>query len=207
VSSLDRSKRTRTNVVAGATGAGKSSLISRLLAQRPLNESWAVLVNDFGRVHLRNSVETPAEGVVIREVAGCICCTAQLVLRTALADTLRRSCPDRLLIEASAAAEPKALLGLLRDRGIAEAIDLRSTLCVINIEQLSMPLYRENKTYREQIASADAIYITGTRGSDASALHGAHAALHELKSAATVVFSESEPLGTNVLDAACSGTR
>src|SRR5690349_5061130 len=94
-------------LVTGATGAGKTTYLSRLLAARPSGERWAVLVNDFGTAKLE-----PQPDVLVREVAGCICCSAQVSLRTAVIALLRER-PARLLIEASAAAHPDAIVAVL----------------------------------------------------------------------------------------------
>ena len=120
--------RTATHVVTGATGAGKTTHIARMLAQRPPAERWAVVVNDFGKATLDEAPGVRQGEVVVREVTGCACCTSQVALRVALVDLLRRARPHRLLIEASSAAEPEALLKVLREPGIAQAIDLQPTI-------------------------------------------------------------------------------
>ena len=113
-----------THLVTGATGAGKTSHIARVLARRPSGERWAVLMNDFGATTLAHAPGVAEGDVVVREVAGCICCTSQVALRVALVRLLREVKPKRLLIEASSAAEPEALVEVLREPGIAPAIDL-----------------------------------------------------------------------------------
>lgn len=64
-----------THLVAGPLGAGKTSLIRHLLAQRPVGERWAVLINEFGQVGLDAALlETGEDGISLVEVAGgCLC--------------------------------------------------------------------------------------------------------------------------------------
>jgi G3E family GTPase len=194
-----------TNLVTGATGAGKSTAIARLLDHRPAGQHWAVLVNDFGPRDIRSAQSTTEEHVTFREVAGCVCCTGQVALRAALVKMLRSFAPQRLLIEASAAAQPAALLRLLREPGIANAIELRSTLCVVDAKQLGDSRYLENDVYREQITSADAIYISKTDAMTAAERVAADAALKALRSGSVVVFHQSEPFDLELLDAASTG--
>jgi len=144
------------NVVMGARGAGKTSFILRLLAGKPPEERWAILVNDFGRATIA-SVALPSHELAVRDVAGCICCTAQVTLRTALVALIRESQPRRLLVEASAAAEPESLLSVLRERGIAASIELGPTLTVIARHQLSDPRYALSEAYRKQLNMADVV--------------------------------------------------
>jgi G3E family GTPase len=65
-----------THVIAGPLGAGKTSLIKHLLAQRPAGERWAVLINEFGQIGLDAALLTQdADGIALGEVAGgCLCC-------------------------------------------------------------------------------------------------------------------------------------
>ncbi|NQD97095.1 cobalamin biosynthesis protein CobW, partial [Pseudomonas sp. CrR25] len=64
-------KHIPTHLIGGPLGAGKTSLIRQLLAQRPAHERWAVLINEFGQIGLDAALlETDAEGVALGEVAG-----------------------------------------------------------------------------------------------------------------------------------------
>ena len=144
----------RANVVMGATGAGKTSFILQLLAGKPPGERWAVLVNDVGRSTIGN-VTVGSRELVVRDVAGCICCTAQVALRTALVALMRETRPQRLLVEASAAAEPEAVLSVLRERGIATAITLGPTVTIFARHHLADPRYARSTAYGKQLLSGD----------------------------------------------------
>lgn len=155
--------RTPALLVIGATGAGKTSLVSRLLLRRPESERWAVLVNDFGTTTLAGAgacgVAEPS--VAVREVGGCICCTAHVALRIALVTLIRETRPQRIIIEAAGAASPRALLHVLSEPGLAAALELRKTLCVVAPNQIADPRYTSSDVYREQITAADGIIAAG----------------------------------------------
>ena len=76
-----------THLIAGPLGAGKTSLIRHLLAQRPAHERWAVLINEFGQIGLDAALLTRNDdGIAIAEVAGgCVCCVNGAPSRLALA--------------------------------------------------------------------------------------------------------------------------
>lgn len=107
-----------THVIAGPLGAGKTSLIRHLMAQRPQGERWAVLVNEFGQVGLDAALLSRDEdGVAIGEVAGgCLCCVNGMPFQVGLGRLLRKARPDRLFIEPSGLGHP---LQLLRQLGQA----------------------------------------------------------------------------------------
>jgi energy-coupling factor transporter ATP-binding protein EcfA2 len=193
----------QTLALVGETGAGKSTAITLLLCRRPAEQHWAVLVNDFGSCDIHSVHSTSPEHLTFREVAGCICCTAQVAVRTALVKMLRGFAPQRLLIEASSAAEPIALVHLLHESGIANALELRSTLCVVNTKQLGDKRYLANAVYREQIRSADAIYISNNGAMTAVERASARNQLEALRSEPVVAFfDESEPFDVELLDMA-----
>jgi G3E family GTPase len=147
------------NVVFGATGAGKTTMIHHLLTHRTARERWSVLMNDFGAATLTGAVGISGNGVVVREVAGCICCSARVALRTALVSLVRAEKPHRLMIEASAVAQPDAIFLVLREPGIAPVLDVRSTLAAADAKHLIDPRYIANATYRAQLAASSVVVL------------------------------------------------
>ena len=107
------------NIISGPLGVGKTTTINQLLAQRPSNERWAVLVNEYGLVGLDAALlesspdNARRPSVEIREVAGgCICCSAGFMFDMSLVLLLQRR-PDRLLIEPTGLAALSGILNTL----------------------------------------------------------------------------------------------
>ena len=140
-------KRTIVNVISGPLGVGKTTAVNHLLSQRPSDERWAVLVNEYGLVGLDaalidSQVDQGRSAVEIREVAGgCICCSAGLIFKVSLTLLLQRK-PDRLIIEPTGLAVLSGILETLSLPGIREAVDLRSVICLLNPNQLDRDLLR-----------------------------------------------------------------
>jgi CobW/HypB/UreG, nucleotide-binding domain len=115
-----------TLVLIGPGGAGKTALISRLLAARPHAETWAVLANDRGPVRIG-----PRDGVTVAEIgAGCVCCTAQVALRVALTRLLREARPARLFVELDAASHTREALKTLRNPWLASVLAIEAVVGV-----------------------------------------------------------------------------
>lgn len=128
-----------THVIAGPLGAGKTSLIKHLLAQRPANERWAVLINEFGQIGLDAALLTQDDdGIALGEVAGgCLCCVNGAPFQVGLGRLLRKAKPDRLFIEPSGLGHPAQLLKQLREAPWQEVLAVQPCVMVLDAQALA----------------------------------------------------------------------
>lgn len=128
-----------THVIAGPLGAGKTTLIRHLLAQRPANERWAVLINEFGLVGLDAALLSRDEdGIAIGEVAGgCLCCVNGMPFQVGLGRLLRKARPDRLFIEPSGLGHPLQLLAQLQQAPWAGVLTIQPLLMVLDAQSMA----------------------------------------------------------------------
>ncbi|SDJ05134.1 GTPase, G3E family [Pseudomonas flavescens] len=132
-------KQIPTHLIAGPLGAGKTSLIRQLLAQRPADQRWAVLINEFGQVGLDAALLSRDEdGLSVSEVAGgCLCCVNGLPFQVGLGRLLRKARPDRLFIEPSGLGHPLSLLEQLRQAPWAGVLAVQPLLMVLDAAALA----------------------------------------------------------------------
>ncbi|MGF6126271.1 Ni2+-binding GTPase involved in maturation of urease and hydrogenase [Pseudomonas frederiksbergensis] len=128
-----------THVIAGPLGAGKTSLIKHLLAQRPTNERWAVLINEFGQIGLDVALLTQdADGIALGEVAGgCLCCVNGAPFQIGLGRLLRKARPDRLFIEPSGLGHPAQLLRQLSEAPWMGVLAVQPCVLVLDAQALA----------------------------------------------------------------------
>jgi G3E family GTPase len=152
-------KPVSTNIITGFLGVGKTSLIKALLAKKPKDEVWAVLINEFGEVGLDSHLlGAGAPKVVIKEVAGgCLCCAAGLPIQVAINQLLAKAKPDRLIIEPTGLGHTDQILALLQSEYYQQVISLDSTLCLIDARKVSVTAYRENELFIKQLQCSDVI--------------------------------------------------
>ncbi|HDE1188262.1 TPA: CobW family GTP-binding protein [Klebsiella quasipneumoniae] len=148
---------TRTNLITGFLGSGKTTSILHLLAQKPADEKWAVLVNEFGEVGIDGALLADS-GALLKEIpGGCMCCVNGLPMQVGLNTLLRQGKPDRLLIEPTGLGHPKQILDILTAAVYEPWIDLRATLCILDPRQLLYEKAVNNDNFRDQLAAADII--------------------------------------------------
>ncbi|MGE1174132.1 GTP-binding protein [Pseudomonas sp. BW7P1] len=128
-----------THVIAGPLGAGKTSLIRQLMTQRPADERWAVLINEFGQIGIDAALLTrDADGIALGEVAGgCLCCVNGAPFQIGLGRLLRKAQPDRLFIEPSGLGHPATLMQQLRDAPWRGVLAVQPSVLVLDAQALA----------------------------------------------------------------------
>lgn len=158
-----------THVIAGPLGAGKTSLIKHLLAQRPANERWAVLINEFGQIGLDAALLTQDDdGIALGEVAGgCLCCVNGAPFQVGLGRLLRKAKPDRLFIEPSGLGHPAQLLKQLREAPWQNVLAVQPCVLVLDAQALAAgkPL---PQAQQEALASAGLLVLNKDEALDAA---------------------------------------
>ncbi|PPS24355.1 CobW family GTP-binding protein [Pseudomonas amygdali] len=149
-----------THVIGGPLGAGKTSLIRRLLAQKPAHERWAVLINEFGQIGLDAALlTTDADGIALGEVAGgCLCCVNGVPFQIGLGRLLRKARPDRLLIEPSGLGHPAQLMAQLREAPWRGVLNVQPGVVVLDAQAMlaGQPL---PSTQQEALADAGLVVM------------------------------------------------
>ncbi|GAB3261586.1 CobW family GTP-binding protein [Chitinimonas naiadis] len=162
-------QRVPVNLITGFLGVGKTTAIRRLLANKPADEYWAVLVNEFGEVGIDGAaIAASGEALNVVEVpGGCICCTTSPMLKVSLTKLLRQRRPDRLIIEPSGLGHPAGIIDVLRDEYLIKALDVRATVTLVDPRQLDDSRYTTHEVWRDQIALADVLIANKCDRADA----------------------------------------
>ena len=102
------------NVFSGFLGTGKSTALRHLLAQKPKDERWAVLVNEYGEIGIDGVVLSEihnGDDLLVKELpGGCICCSSGFSFKLAILFLIRKRNPDRILIEPTGLATLNSII-------------------------------------------------------------------------------------------------
>lgn len=146
------------NIITGFLGVGKTTAIKHILANKPTNQRWAIIINEFGAVSIDQTAIDEQDGLVIKEVAGgCICCTANVPMQVTLTSILRNQKPDRILIEPTGMGHPASILDLLQSKYLKDILEIRATICLVDPRRWADANVRSHETFQDQINLADVL--------------------------------------------------
>ncbi|MFQ3215642.1 MAG: G3E family GTPase [Paraperlucidibaca sp.] len=153
-------KKLSVHLVTGFLGAGKTTLISRWMAEKPVDERWAILVNEFGQIGI-DQTAWAGDDVFIQEVAGgCICCLQNMPLQLALGKITSRGDIDRLIIEPTGLGHPTQIIEMLQEAHWQPYLSLAASVCVLDARMLNDARVREHETFIAQVAVADVLLFS-----------------------------------------------
>lgn len=152
-----------THIITGFLGVGKTTALNYLLTQKPESETWAIIVNEFGKVGIDQVAFPEADGVQIKEIAGgCVCCALGPALTINLATLIRRVKPNRLIIEPTGLGHPTGLIDIIQGISFADVLSLQSIICLLDPRTLENPDYLQHPTFSDQLNLADIVVINKT---------------------------------------------
>ncbi|MEB6676167.1 CobW family GTP-binding protein [Acinetobacter haemolyticus] len=158
-------KAVPTHIISGFLGAGKTTLLQHLLTQKPKNEVWAILMNEFGQIGVDQQLITQQSGYAVKELlGGCLCCSSQLPMQIALSRLLSESKPDRLFIEPTGLGHPAQLLEQLTEPHWHSSLDMRVLVVVVDGSRLHDKPWVQQHLYTDQLKAAQVVVISHKDG-------------------------------------------
>jgi G3E family GTPase len=175
------------HIVAGFLGAGKTTLMNRVLAGLPDDCKAALVVNDFGDVALDGAL-IDRGGYALRELAsGCVCCTLKGPLLETLQYLVEEESPDLILMETTGVAEPAEIASSLRSGRLANSLVLGNIVCLV--DAASFLRYEKGLIILgKQVAQANTILINKTDLVDAKVLSAVQDRVDFLRTPDAAVF-------------------
>jgi len=154
---------TRAHIITGSFGSGKTTAIRWLMARKPEEELWVVILNEFtdAGIDALSVAESSRGNYDVRLVAGgCLCCVGELEFGKQLRDLLRNFKPARLLIEPSGAGHAADIVDTLALYEAQQALQLDSVICLIDPQDTGRILEKRPPIEWSQIQSADALLLS-----------------------------------------------
>ena len=194
---------TKIDIVSGFLGAGKTTLIKKLLAEAFQGEKLVLIENEFGEISIDGGF-LKESGVQISEMSsGCICCSLVGDFNKALKDVHQQFAPDRILIEPSGVGKLSDVIVAVENT-VADVPELKLNSFVTVADATKVKVYMKNfgEFYNNQIESAGTIILSRTQRLNQEKLEAAVALLREKNPNAAILTTPWDELdGKTILSA------
>lgn len=172
-------------LVTGFLGAGKTTLVNRVLQQAD-GRRIAAVVNDFGAINIDAELIAGAEDGVVSLANGCICCSLEGDLLRTLSNLLRRTPrPEAIVIETSGVADPEDIIRNLMDPVIWREAPLETVLCVVDAAAPEVQL--DDPLFLSQLRAADLVAVSKGDLVDQASLDQCRRSLSQINRRAALV--------------------
>ena len=154
---------TKTDIFSGFLGAGKTTLIRKLIAEGYKGEKLVLIENEFGDIAIDGSFLKDA-GIEITEMnSGCICCTLVGDFRKALQQVVEEYAPDRIIIEPSGVGK---LSDVAKAVEAVDGIEIGAKVTVVDANKCKMYMRNFGEFFNDQVQNADLIVLSRTSTAD-----------------------------------------
>ena len=192
---------TKIDIFSGFLGAGKTTLIKKLIAEAYQGEQLVLIENEFGEIGIDGGFLKDS-GVQINEMnSGCICCSLVGDFATALHQVIEQYHPDRILIEPSGVGKLSDVIRAVQSADTAGAV-LNGFTTVADAGKVKMYMKNFGEFYNNQIEHASTIILSRTQGVKEDKLEAAVALLREHNAQASIITTPWDQLtGKQILAA------
>ncbi|MBQ2330093.1 MAG: GTP-binding protein [Oscillospiraceae bacterium] len=198
---------TTVDIFSGFLGAGKTTLIKKLIKESFKGKRVVLIENEFGEIGIDGSF-LKESGIKINELNdGCICCSLVGDFRSALREVIEKYEPELILIEPSGVGKLSDVTRAVE--GVADElpIELRSFVAVADAKKVRMYMKNFGEFYDDQISHASAIVLSRTKGMDEDKLAAAVALIRAKNPTASIVTTDWDLIsGDQILEVMHGGS-
>ena len=193
---------TKIDIISGFLGAGKTTLIKKLIKEALGGEKVVLIENEFGEIGIDGGFLKEA-GIEITEMnSGCICCTLVGDFGAALRDVITKYSPDRIIIEPSGVGKLSDVIKAVADvKKDFDDVELNSFITVADAGKTTMYMKNFGEFFNDQIENANTIALSRTAKTPENKLDKAVAAIKEHNDKAVIITTDWDSLtGKQILD-------
>ena len=197
---------TKIDIISGFLGAGKTTLIKKLIAEGFNGEKLVLIENEFGEIGIDGGFLKDA-GVQINEMnSGCICCSLVGDFGKALEQVLHDYTPDRIIIEPSGVGKLSDVMKAVADLDDAD-IEINSASTVVDAGKCKMYMKNFGEFFNNQVESAGTIILSRTQNLDDEKLKAVVAMLKEHNDKATIITTPWDDIDGKQIVSAMEGEK
>ena len=199
---MEDNEMTKVDIISGFLGAGKTTLIAKLLKEAFPGEQIVLIENEFGEIGIDGGF-LKESGVEIREMnSGCICCSLVGDFGTSLKEVVEKYHPDRIIIEPSGVGKLSDVIKAVKDLHIENEIRLNSASTVADASKVKVYMKNFGEFFNNQIEHAGTIILSRTQNVSEAKLKTDIELIRSLNKDAHIITTPWDDInGKQILDA------
>ena len=199
---MEDNEMTKVDIISGFLGAGKTTLIAKLLKEAFPGEQVVLIENEFGEIGIDGGF-LKESGVEIREMnSGCICCSLVGDFGTSLKEVVEKYHPDRIIIEPSGVGKLSDVIKAVKDLHIENEIRLNSASTVADASKVKVYMKNFGEFFNNQIEHAGTIILSRTQNVSEAKLKTDIELIRSLNKDAHIITTPWDDInGKQILDA------
>ncbi|MCI8780597.1 MAG: GTP-binding protein [Lachnospiraceae bacterium] len=188
------------DIISGFLGAGKTTLIKKLIAEAFPGEKLVLIENEFGEIGIDGGFLKEA-GIQITEMnSGCICCSLVGDFGEALKEVLEKYAPDRVIIEPSGVGKLSDVVKAVKN--IGDAVAINSTATVVDASKCKMYMKNYGEFYNNQVEYAGTVILSRTQNISEEKLDACLKMIREKNQEASIITTPWDEINAkNILEA------
>ena len=189
----------KVNIISGFLGAGKTTLIKKLLTGKVREEKIILLENEYGEVGVDGCFMKDA-GITVTEMnSGCICCTLVGDFQKAVDELIEKYHPDRLIIEPSGVGKLSDILAAVNRCTERHELDLHGCATVVDAGKCRMYMKNFGEFFLDQVKTADTIIFSRTQNLTAERVEKSRALIEEQHPGCRIITTPWDDLDADVM--------
>lgn len=195
--------KTKVDIFSGFLGAGKTTLIKKLISEGLYRENMVIIENEFGEVGIDGKILKGAN-IEVKEVnAGCICCSISGDFKKALRDVVEKYNPQRIIIEPSGIAKLSEIITACSTMELRSLLELNMIITIVDVMRFDAYSLNFGEFYKNQVMNCKTVVLSRTQNVTTDKLLSVKESIQKLNSSAVIVTTPWEMLSGDKIIRAC----
>jgi G3E family GTPase len=195
----------KVDIISGFLGAGKTTLIAKLLKESLHHVRVGIIENEFGEIGIDGSILNNSSIELTEINSGCICCTVSGDFQAALENILHKFTLERIIIEPSGVGKLSEVLKAVTAPGLQDDVAVNMIITVVDVLKYQLYLRNFNEFYQNQIENAKTIILSRTQKIDENKLQSIINSIRQLNINANIITTPWDSLNAELIISLAEG--
>lgn len=191
--------KTKVDIISGFLGAGKTTLIKKLLEEKLHSEKLVIIENEFGEIGIDGSI-LKKSNVEVKEInSGCICCTLVGDFGKAIEEVVKKYKPDRIIIEPSGVGKLSDVIKACETPQLKDLLIINMLIAVVDVLKYQIYIANFGEFFENQIKNAKTIVLSRTQKADSKKLESVFNSIRRLNNNSNIITTSWESIDADLI--------